>query len=179
VSGGDTSQNGASAAPPPPPRPPGSPFGRFLQNPVLLVGFVALMISLPIAVLSVRGSGDSSPAGNGGLPAEPGVVGSWAGSTAGIVPTDTEEVVVLEIRSLDEGGTMTRRFTGTTCRGDLRYRDTAGERVEFDYVARRVAKGCPRRSLVVLEPVGDDQLRFRETRGERLVAEGVLRATDR
>jgi hypothetical protein len=172
VSGGDASQNGA---PPPPPPPSGSPFGRFLTQPVFLVALVALMISLPIVALAINGGEHTaSPPGD-----EPAVVGSWAGATAGVVGGHV--AISLDVRSLDGGddGTLTRRYEALTCRGTLRHRATTAGGATFDYVERLHPRRCPRRSTVELTPLSDGSLRFREQRRGRLVAEAVLGTTGR
>ncbi len=164
TAGGDPSPNGAPT--PPPPRPPaGSPFGRFLQNPVLLIGFVALLVSVPVIALAIGGGGGGSSAGPASTPtATEAVIGDWTGTLG-------ESEVALTIRGAE--GELTRMTGGTTCRGTLRQDSTMGRSVEF---AHRGGGGCPRRSTIVLSVVADDRLRIDELRGDRLVAEGTLTA---
>jgi hypothetical protein len=161
VSAPDASQNGA---PPPPPQPTGSPFGRFLTQPVFLVALLALMVSAPVVALVLRG-GD---AGGRGGDHEPAVVGTWAGSLAG--SADVAPVAVeLTISSL-EGGTMARGG----CRGELTRRSSSARRYVFTYREQSDLPRCPRRSTVIVEPLDDDRLRFEERRRGRVVGQGVL-----
>jgi hypothetical protein len=161
VSGGDASQNGA---PPPPPPPSGSPFGRFLTQPVFLVALLALMVSVPVIALALNDGGGGTAAS----PPQSAVVGDWAGPA---VAPDAEGPVEVEltIRSLRGGDDGT--FLRGRCGGVLSHRGD----LEFSYVEQRDPDRCPRRSTVVVTPVGDDRLRFEERRGGRVVAEGVLR----
>jgi hypothetical protein len=162
VSGGDATQNGA---PPPPPPPTGSPFGRFLTQPVFLVALVALMISLPLVALSLGGRTSSGPQDN----ADPldAVQGSWGGSAG-----DAEVALVV-----DSGpGAVDGRLTRARCRGTLTYLDTAGETVRFEYTERRDRDDCPARSTVSLTPLGGDRLRFQESGGGLVAVEAELTA---
>jgi hypothetical protein len=139
VSGPDTQQG----RPPPPPPPSGSPFGRFLTSPVLLVGVVALVVGFTTFRM-VGGDG-----GNPGdaAPATPGIAGSWED-----MPADGGagggSTVDLELTRT--GGTLVvGRCRGElTPRGDdvFAYRDTSGKR------------GCPRRMRVTVSLVGRDTL---------------------
>jgi hypothetical protein len=138
VSGPDTQQ---SPPPPPPPRS-GSPFGRFLTSPVLLVGVIALVVGFT-TFRYVDGDGGAGDAG----PASQGIAGSWEsvpGAGAGGAP-----VVRLELTR--SGGTLAIG----SCKGELTprgddvfaYRDTSGGR------------GCPRRMRVTVSQVDRDTLR--------------------
>jgi hypothetical protein len=164
VSGGDASQTGP---PPPPPPPRGSPFGRFLTQPVFLVALLALMVSLPVIALSLnRGNG-----GTAASPPRPAVVGDWEGPV--VAPNASMAVEIdLTIRSLrgEDDGTLTQGL----CSGVLSHRRKTARGFVFSYVEQRDPTGCPARSTVVVEPVGDDRLRFEERRGGRVVSEGVL-----
>jgi hypothetical protein len=170
VSGGDATQNGAP--PPPPPPPSGSPFGRFLTQPVFLVALLALMISLPVVALSLKGDG-----GDAASPPQSSVVGTWAGAVTG-ANADGHVAIQLDVRS-DDDGTLTRRYESVTCRGTLRRRSTSGDEVTFDYVEQLHPRRCRQRSTVVLTPLADDMLRLRELRGGRVVTEAVLRPRGR
>jgi hypothetical protein len=165
VSGPDATQNGA---PPPPPPPTGSPFGRFLTQPVFLVALLALMVSLPLVALALNGGGDAAAPQSGDASGE--VVGTWAGATTG---ARSGVVIELDVHS-DDAGTLTRRYEAVTCSGTLRRRATTGDTVTFDYVERLHPRRCPRRSTVALTPLSGDRLRFEESRRGRVVAEGVL-----
>jgi hypothetical protein len=168
VSGGDASQNGA---PPPPPPPTGSPFGRFLTQPVFLVALVALMISLPLVALSLEGGSNNSGPQSVDEPLDL-VQGRWSA-----IPSDAHGGVDLVIRSgpgADDG--RLTRFGGPLCSGTLTYVTTSGDTVVFDYAERRNRDVCPARSTVELTPLGGDRLRFVEKRNGSVVAEDVLTA---
>jgi hypothetical protein len=161
VSVPDATQNGA---PPPPPPPTGSPFGRFLTQPVFLVALLALIVSAPIVALVLKGD-------DGGSAAAPTVLGDWSGpATAPNAegPVDVE----LTIRSLSGGddGTLTRG----RCSGALTSRGRTGSGYLFAYEERADPEGCPRSAAVVVEPLAGDRLRFVERRAGRILAEGVL-----
>ena len=155
MSDADTQQ----APPPPPPPPSGSPFGRFLTSPVLLVGVVALVVGFA----TFRYVGDHGGAGDAG-PATPGIVGSWesrpgAGGGGG-------SAVRLELTR--SGGTLA--IGG--CTGELTPR---GDDV-FAYENTSGGRGCPRRLRVTLSLVGRDSLRLEARRlGGRVFASGLLR----
>jgi hypothetical protein len=166
VSGPDATQNGA---PPPPPPPTGSPFGRFLTQPVFLVALLALMVSLPLVALAVGGGGQDAGAPQPSEDPES-VVGTWDGATTG---ARSGVVIELDVHS-DDAGTLTRRYEAVTCSGTLRRRATTRDTVTFDYVERLHPRRCPRRSTVALTPLSGDRLRFEESRRGRVVAEGVL-----
>jgi hypothetical protein len=164
VSVPDATQNGA---PPPPPPPTGSPFGRFLTQPVFLVALLALIVAAPIAALALKG-GDGSTAA---APAGPPVARHWAGKAS--APNAVRALdVELTIRSLSGGedGTLTRG----RCSGTLRFRDKAGAGYAFAYEERADRLSCPRRATVVVEPLSTDRLRFVERRAGLVLAEGVL-----
>jgi hypothetical protein len=140
VSAPDTQQG----RPPPPPPPSGSPFGRFLTSPVLLVGVLALAVG--IATFSYIG-GDGGNPGDAG-PASPGITGSWeevpeAGAGGGST---------VELELTRSGGTL----TFGDCKGELTprgdgvfaYRDTSGE------------PQCPLRMRVTVSLIGRDTLRI-------------------
>lgn len=161
----DATQNGA---PPPPPQPTGSPFGRFLTQPVFLVALLALIVAAPIVALALKGDEGGSAA----APTEArAILGDWSGPATArnaAVPVDVE----LTIRSLSgsDAGTLTRG----RCSGALASRGKTGRGYVFAYEEQADAEGCPRRATVVVEPLRDDRLRFVERRGGRIVAEGVL-----
>jgi hypothetical protein len=152
VSAPDTQQG-----PPPPPQPPsGSPFGRFLTSPVLLVGVVALVVGF-----ATYRSLDNRPGAS--APAPTGIAGSWeslpgAGSGGG-------SVVRLELTR--KGGTLAiGGCTGElTPRGDdvFAYQDTSG------------ARGCPRRMRVTVSLVDRDSLELEARRRGREYASATLR----
>ena len=129
--------------PPPPPQPPsGSPFGRFLTSPVLLVGVIALVVGF--TTFSYLGGEGGNPGDAG--PASPGIAGSWElvpGAGSGGAPT-----VQLELTR--SGGTLAvDECAGElTPRGDdvFAYRDTSGKR------------GCPRRMRVMVSLIRRDSL---------------------
>ena len=155
VSAPDTQQG----RPPPPPPPSGSPFGRFLTSPVLLVGLVALVVGFA-TFRSVGGNGGNP--GDAG-PASPGIAGSWElvpGSGAGGAPD-----VQLELTR--SGGTLAiGRCTGElTARGDdvFAYRDTSGDRE------------CPRRMRVTVSLVDRDTLELEARRRGREYVSATLR----
>jgi hypothetical protein len=150
-----------------------------MQQPVLLVGLVALMASLPVIALSLDGGG-----GGGGAASPPDtdayapsaedlIVGSWRGTLTRRSGAESE--VALEIRwtGHETVGALTRVAAGQRCRGALRHEATAEQSVTFDYRGRGP---CPRRSTIVLGVLDDDRLRIDELRGGRLVAQGELTA---
>ena len=129
--------------PPPPPPPSGSPFGRFLTSPVLLIGLVALVVGFA----TFRSVGNGGNPGDAG-PATPGIAGSWElvpASNAGGAPD-------VQLELTQSGGTLAiGRCTGElTARGDdvFAYRDTSDER------------GCPRRMRVMVSLESSDTLRI-------------------
>jgi hypothetical protein len=132
VSGPDTQQ----APPPPPPPPSGSPFGRFITSPVLLVGVVALLVGF--ATLRFIGGED----GGGSAAPAASIAGSWA-----TPPTGTgskEPVVLLEVAR--SGGTL----TVDNCTGDLTPRETGSDKWVFSYADTSGERGCPRRMIVTM-----------------------------
>lgn len=133
VSGPDTQQQ---RPPPPPAQPSGSPFGRFLTSPVLLVGVLALVVGFAM----VRATGEDEPASNsGGEPA--GVAGSWE-----TVPGDASHDRVVQLELTDEGGTMTVE----RCSGDLAPLETSANRWVLGYTDTSGERGCPRRLEVTV-----------------------------
>lgn len=127
--------------PPPPPQPPsGSPFGRFLTSPVLLVGVIALVVGFT-TFRYVSGDGNPGDAG----PASPGIAGSWEP-----LPGAGAEEPVVQLELTRSGGTLAiGGCTGElTPRGDdvFAYRDTSGKR------------GCARRMRVMVSLIGRDSL---------------------
>jgi hypothetical protein len=168
VSGGDATQNGA---PPPPPPPTGSPFGRFVTQPVFLVALLALMVSLPVVALALRGDG-----GGASEPSDtPAVVaGEWAGPALGEGGAGGGvDAVNIEL-TIDSGGDGT--LAVGRCRGVLSSRRTRGRSLVFAYIGQGDRVGCPQRSTVGVTPLPGDRLRIEQRRGRRIVAEGVLRA---
>ena len=167
MSGGDATQNGVP--PPPPPPPTGSPFGRFLTQPVFLVALVALMISLPLVALSLEG-GSSNSGPQGGGDALDAVQGRWSA-----IPSGAHGGVELVIRSGPgtSDGRLTR-FGGAMCSGTLTYASTSGDTVVFDYAERRDRDTCPARSTVEVTPLDGDRLRFVEKHDGTVVADEVL-----
>ena len=165
MSGGDTQQG-----PPPPPqpsRPSGSPFGRFLTSPVLLVGVVALVVGFATFRYvgdDGGGTGASAPMPTPGASLE----GTWrGGATAGV----REIRIRLELR---DDGTGTLRRAG--CAGTLTPAPTMGGAAVFDYEAASRERGCPRRTQVSVTQVDPETLRLEERLPDgRTLLEGTLR----
>jgi hypothetical protein len=136
VSDPDTQQG-----PPPPPQPPsGSPFGRFLTSPVLLIGVLALAVGFA-TFRYVAGDGTTGSTG----PAPTGIAGSWES-----LPGAGAHEPVAQLELTRSGGTLAvDSCTGElTPRGDdvFAYEDTSGER------------GCPRRMRVTVTLVDRNTL---------------------
>jgi hypothetical protein len=159
VSGGDIQQG-----PPPtpqPPRPSGSPFGRFLTSPVLLVGVLALAV----AFAGVRYIGD----GDGGTSAAPepsGIAGSWE-----TVPTSAGHVPIVQLEVARSGGTL----TVDGCTGDLTPRESGSSEWAFRYVDSSGERGCPRQMSVTVSLVNRGTLRVDARRRGREYFSGTLR----
>jgi hypothetical protein len=140
VSGTDTQQ----APPPPPPPPSGSPFGRFLTSPVLLVGVIALVVGFAVLrYVGGDGGGSAAPAAS--------VVGSWATPPTGA--GSHERVVQLEVAR--SGGTL----AVDNCTGDLTPRETGSDEWVFSYADTSGERGCPRRMIVTVSLVDRNSLR--------------------
>jgi hypothetical protein len=161
VSGGDTQQR------PPPPPPPnttsGSPFGRFLTSPVLLVGVIALVLGF--AALRYVGAEDADV----GHPApEPtGIEGTWVSE----VPSDAHVPDAVRLHIATDG---TGRMTRGRCSGTLAPTTTMSSAAVFEYTETSGERGCPRRTQVTVT-LEDGALRFEERgRGGRLIAAGTL-----
>jgi hypothetical protein len=158
VSGPDTQQ----APPQPPPPPSGSPFGRFMTSPVLLVGVVALLVGFTTLrfIGGEDGGGSASPAAS--------IAGSWA-----TPPTGTgshEPVVLLDVAR--SGGTL----AVDRCSGDLTPRETASDdEWVFDYVDTSDERVCPRRMIVTVSLVDRNTLRVAARRpGGRVEFAGTV-----
>ena len=127
--------------PPPPPPPSGSPFGRFLTSPVLLVSAVALVVG--VATFASLG-------GDGGNPGDAGPASSIAGSWETLPGAGSGGEPVVQLELTRSGGTLAiDGCTGElTARGEdvFAYRDTSGDRE------------CPRRMRVTVSLVDRDAL---------------------
>ena len=141
MSGPDTQQ----APPPPPPPPSGSPFGRFLTSPVLLVGVIALVVGFATLrfIDGERGGGSAAPAAS--------IAGSWATPPTGA--GSEEPVVLLEVAR--SGGTL----AVDNCTGDLTPTETGSDEWVFSYADTSGKRGCPRRMLVTVSLVNRNTLR--------------------
>ena len=158
MSGGDTEQ---SPPPPPPPRT-GSPFGRFLTSPVLLVGAVALLVGFTtLRFVGSDGGGGENPAGQA-----PGIDGSW-----GTLPSAGREEPAVRMEVDRSGGVLTRG----RCSGVLTPRQTeSDDRWVFAYEHESGGRRCPRRMRVTLSLVDDNTLRITARRGGREYVSGTL-----
>ena len=85
--------------PPPPPPPSGSPFGRFLTSPVLLVSVIALVVGVA-TFASLGGGGGTSGGGEPG-DSQPAIAGSWES-----LPTSTGKQPVVQLEVAPSGGTL-------------------------------------------------------------------------
>ena len=144
MSGGDTQQT----PPPPPPPRTGSPFGRFLTSPVLLVGLVALAVGFATFNYDGENPGDAGPASQGFAGSWESVPGAGAGG---------EPVVRLELTR--SGGTL----AVGGCAGELAPRDDG----VFAYEDTSGERGCPRRMRVTVSLVDRDTLRIEARRRGR------------
>ena len=157
MSGGDTQQT-------PPPQPPprtGSPFGRFLTSPVLLVGLVALAVGFA----TFRSAGDGGDDGEAGSE-QVGIAGSWE-ALAG--DTRDRRAVSLEVGRF--GGTL----TSGRCTGKLTPRETESDEWVFTYRDESGVRGCPRRMRVRVSLVDPDTLRLETRRPGRPYRSTTLR----
>lgn len=158
MSGGDTQQ---SPPPPPPPRS-GSPFGRFLTSPVLVVGVIALVAGAA-ALNFVPGDGGGPGDASG---QESGIDGSWE-SPAGDV--GGQPVVHLDVSRF--GGTLTRG----RCTGRLSPRETeSDDEWVFTYTHESGGRRCPRRMRVTVSLVDEGTLRIEARRRGREYLSGTL-----
>jgi hypothetical protein len=149
VSGPDTQQG----RPPPPPQPPsGSPFGRFLTSPVLLVSVVALGVGV-VTFASLGGGGGGGGSSSGGEPGDsrPAIEGSWES-----LPTSTGKQPVVQLDVAPSGGTL----VAGRCGGELTPVDTDSDRWVFSYADRSLERGCPRRMRVTVSLESSDTLRI-------------------
>ncbi len=154
MSGPDTQQG----PPPPPPPPSGSPFGRFLTSPVLLVGGLALVVGFA-TFRYIGGDGGSSA---GPEPTEEGLAGTWAA---------TGTALPFRLELADDGtGTLTRG----PCTGTLAPVRAGGETATLDYTDTSGEPACPRRARVRVTLVDADTLRIVERRGGREAFRGTL-----
>jgi hypothetical protein len=154
VSAPDTQQS-----PPPPPPPSGSPFGRFLTSPVLLVGVIALVVGFA-ALRSVGKDGATSAEP---VPGEEGLAGTWSA-------TGTALPVSLELAD-DGTGTLTRGG----CTGSLAPVRAGAETAVLAYTDTSGEPECPRRTRIRVTLVDADTLRVVERRRGRLQSSGTLR----
>lgn len=131
--------------PPPPPPPSGSPFGRFLTSPVLLVGLVALVVGFA----TFRSVG-----GNGGSPGDAGpasgIAGLWVKP-----PATTVAGTPVRLELTRSGGTL----AVGRCTGELTPRETASDdEWVFAYEDASGERECPRRMRVTVSLVDRDTL---------------------
>jgi hypothetical protein len=156
VSGPDIQQG----PPPPPPPPSGSPFGRFLTTPVLLVGVLALVVGF--ATFRYMG-GDG---GGGGHAAPAGLTGSWQA-----LPSAAGHDPLVQLQVTRSGGTL----SVDECTGDLTPRDTASDEWVFAYWDTSGERRCPRRMSVTLTLVDSDTLRLEARRRGREYIDTTMR----
>lgn len=155
MSGTDTEQR----PPPPPPPPSGSPFGRFLTSPVLLVGVIALVV----AFAGLRWVGyDGGGGATGPEPGDEGLAGTWAA-------TGTALPYRLELAN-DGTGTL----TNGPCTGSLAPRRTDAETAVLVYTDTSGEPDCPQRARLTVTLVDADTLRVVERRGGREEFSGTL-----
>jgi hypothetical protein len=165
VSGGDTQQ---SPPPPPPPRS-GSPFGRFLTSPILVVALIALAVSIAVLAGSGgRGPGDAAPVetpGHGGV-ASTELQGVWTGPAE--TADGTAATVRLTIRP--RGGRLRRGG----CRGSLQTLGVPGrDRAAFAYTEQTRRQACPAETRVTVR-LEQRILRIEETLDGAPYLSGVL-----
>jgi hypothetical protein len=160
VSDPDTQQ----APPPPPPPPSGSPFGRFLTSPVLLVGVIALVVGFAMLryIGGEYGGGSAAPAAS--------AAGSWATPPTGA--GSEEPVVLLELAR--SGGTL----AVDNCAGDLSPTETHSDEWVFSYADTSGERGCPRRMTVTVSLADRNTLRVAARRpGGRVEFAGTVSRT--
>jgi hypothetical protein len=149
VSDSDTQQ----APPPPPPPRSGSPFGRFLTSPVLLVGVLALAVGFAV----FRSTGGGEPATD--TRREPsGFAGSWE-----TLPGDAAHDRFVRLELTDAGGTL----AVDDCTGDLTPIEKSSNRWLLAYTDTSGERGCPQRLEVTVSKRGDETLRLEAQRGSR------------
>ena len=140
MSAPDTQQRPPSQPPP----PSGSPFGRFLTTPVLLVGVLALVVG----IATFRYIGEGEPASDAG-PAPSSFAGSWQ-----TMPGDKSHDPLVRLDLTDEGGTMTVE----DCTGELTPLETGSNRWLLRYTDTSGERGCPRRLAVTVSLRDDESL---------------------
>ena len=156
MSDSDTQQ----APPPPPPPRSGSPFGRFLTSPVLLVGLVALAVGFA----TFRSTGEDEPA-SGTRPEPASFAGSWE-----TLPSDSGHDRFVQLELTDAGGTM----TVDDCSGDLTPLDKGANRWLLAYTDTSRERGCPRRLEVIVTRRDDETLDLEARRRGRPYAAATL-----
>ena len=156
MSGPDTQQG----PPPPPPPPSGSPFGRFLTTPVLLVGVLALVVGFATFryVAEDGGPGNAAPASA--------VAGSWE-----TMPTSSGSDHNVQLELARTGGTL----TVDGCTGELTPLETGSREWMLAYKDTSGERRCPRRMNVTLTLVGSDTLRLEARRRGREYLDTTLR----
>ena len=163
MSGGDTAQH-------PPPQPPprsGSPFGRFLTSPVLVVALLALVVGFA-TFRSIGSDGGDASSGGGPTPGDSGAAPSeLQGVWTGPATTAAGGTVTVRLTIGRDRGRMRR----AACRGRLRPLGVPGDdRAAFEYTERSRKRACPRQTRVTVllvddgtVPVDDEMLRLEET----------------
>jgi hypothetical protein len=170
VAGSDTQQG----PPPPPPPPSGSPFGRFLTSPVLLVGVLALVVGA--ATLSYVGGDDGGVGSGSPVPSPtstPGATTTLAGRWEGEATIVGGEAVRVRLSLQTDGSGLMRRGR---CAGSLAPTSVARDAAILAYTEARGRGSCPRQTEVSIALAGDGRLRFEEREsGGRPYAAGTLR----